>query len=49
MLIFFYIWFEFWIFKEKYINDILSRFNFKNEQTKMQIEEIKKISYEFLK
>lgn len=32
-----------------YINDILNRFDFKNEQTKMQIEEIKKISNEFLK
>ena len=37
------------IVEGNYINDILSRFNFKNEQTKMQIEEIKKISYEFLK
>ena len=37
------------IVERNYINDILSRFNFKNEQTKMQIEEIKKISYEFLK
>ena len=37
------------IVEGNYINDILNRFNFKNEQTKMQIEEIKKISYEFLK
>ena len=37
------------IVEGNYINDILNRFNFKNEQTKMQIEEIKKISCEFLK
>lgn len=34
--------------KENYINDILNRFDFKNEKTKMQIQEIRNIANEFL-
>lgn len=34
--------------RENYINDILNRFDFKNEKTKIQVEEIRKIANEFL-
>lgn len=34
--------------KQNYINDILNRFNFKNEKTKLQIQEIRSIANEFL-
>lgn len=34
--------------KENYINDILNRFDFKNEKTKIQIQEIRNIANEFL-
>ena len=37
------------ILKENYINDIINRFNFKNENTKKQIEEIRNIANEYLK
>lgn len=37
------------ILKENYINDILNRFDFKNEKTKMQIDEIKNVANEYLK
>lgn len=37
------------ILKENYINDILNRFNFKNEKTKMQINQIRRIADEYLK
>ncbi len=37
------------ILKENYINDILKRFNFKNEKTKTQINEIRNMANEYLK
>lgn len=37
------------VIKEDYINKILNRFNFKNEKTKLQIEEIRNIVCEYLK
>lgn len=37
------------ILKENYINDILNRFDFKNEKTKIQIGEIRSIANEYLK
>lgn len=37
------------ILKENYINDMLNRFNFKNEKTKKQISEIRSIANEYLK
>lgn len=37
------------ILKENYINDMLDRFNFKNEETKIQINEIRNIVNEYLK
>lgn len=37
------------VIKEDYINKILNRFNFKNEKTNLQIEEIRNIVCEYLK
>lgn len=37
------------ILKENYINDILDRFNFKNEKTKIQINQIREIANEYLR
>ncbi len=37
------------ILKENYINKILNRFDFKNEKTKSQIDEIRNIANEYLK